>query len=45
MEHFSLSRSELVALGRSAVDCVFGPTAQKDRVNRLLDDFAEESLT
>lgn len=43
MEHFSLTRPDLVALSRSAVDRIFGGATQRDRLNRLLDEFVSST--
>ena len=39
-QHFDLTTHDLVKLSRSAVDCIFGSDGEKDRLHRLLDEFA-----
>jgi len=41
MDHFHLTRRELVELSRRAVECIFDDDgAQKVRLRRLVDEFA-----
>lgn len=41
-EHFGLGRRELVRLGRSAVECIFGGEEEKKRLSGLWDRFERE---